>query len=77
MRARQSAGMLALAGATELVASDEEGCVASAVRLATDRDFREAMSRRVSAGAARVFDDAAPLTALGTFLSEGPGAERR
>jgi CRISPR-associated protein Csy1 len=68
MRARQSAAMLGLAGMPELIAPDEDGCIAIAARLAADRDWREALSRRVVEGAARVFDDAAPVDAFAAAL---------
>lgn len=71
MRARQSAAMLALAGVPELVAADEDACVAIAARLATERDWRDAMARRIDEGAARVFDDDAPVAALADFLATG------
>lgn len=69
MRACQSAAMLRIAGAPELVADDEDGCVAIAARLACNREWRDAMSRRVAAGAAALFDDAAPIDALAAFLA--------
>jgi CRISPR-associated protein Csy1 len=68
MRGRQSAAMLELAGAAGLVAADDEAYVALAARLAADRDFREAQRASLVAGAARVFDDAAPTIALAGVL---------
>ena len=70
MRSRQSAGMLAQAGIPELVARDEDECVSIAARLATDRDWRDAMARRVAEGAARLFDDATPVAAFAEQLSK-------
>ncbi|MDH5288065.1 MAG: tetratricopeptide repeat protein [Betaproteobacteria bacterium] len=69
MRARQSAAMLRLAGVPELVARDVDDYIAIAARLATDRGWREAQSRRLAEGAARVFDDAAPVPAFADWLS--------
>jgi predicted O-linked N-acetylglucosamine transferase (SPINDLY family) len=69
MRARQSAAMLRLAGVPELVARDVDDYIAIAARLATDRGWREAQSRRLAEGAARVFDDAAPVAAFADWLS--------
>lgn len=68
MRGRQSAGMLALAGANELVARDEDDYVAIAARLCTDDAWRGAMRERLQAGRARIFDDPAPIAALADFL---------
>jgi len=69
MRARQSAAMLRLAGAPELVARDVDDYVAIATRLATDCGWRDAQSRRLAEGAARVFDDPAPVAAFADWLS--------
>ncbi len=68
MRARQSAAMLGIAGAPELVAEDVGDYVRIASRLAGDRTFREGMSARLQDGAARVFDDAAPIDAFAAWL---------
>jgi CRISPR-associated protein Csy1 len=68
MRARQSAAMLAIAGAPELVAKDVDDYVRIASRLAGERAFREEMSARLQQGAARVFDDAAPIDAFAAWL---------
>ena len=68
MRARQSAAMLSLAGAPELVARDVDDYVAIASRLATDRGWRDAMSERLMRGSARVFDDPAPVEAFAAWL---------
>ena len=68
MRARQSAAMLAIAGAPELVAKDVDDYVAIASRLAHDRAFRDAAAARLLEGAARVFDDPAPVDAFADWL---------
>ncbi|MEP7183872.1 MAG: tetratricopeptide repeat protein [Betaproteobacteria bacterium] len=68
MRGRQSAAMLALAGVDELVARDADDYVRIAVRVATDRPWRESLRDRIRAGAPRLFGDAAPVAALGDFL---------
>ena len=69
MRGRQSAAILRLAGASELVAGDERDYVAIAARLVTDHAWREEMRTRLRAGRARVFDDPAPVAALGEALA--------
>ena len=68
MRGRQSAGMLALEGVDELVARDADDYVRIAARLAADRDWRTQLKSRIHAGHARVFDDPAPVHALGDVL---------
>ncbi|MCC7114693.1 MAG: tetratricopeptide repeat protein [Burkholderiales bacterium] len=68
MRARQSAAMLAQIGTPELVAQDEDACVALAARLAADRDWRDRLAHRMAVGAAALFDDGAPLAALDELL---------
>jgi predicted O-linked N-acetylglucosamine transferase (SPINDLY family) len=69
MRARQSAAMLRLAGVPDLVATDVDGYVALAQRLALDRAWRDEIAARVAAGAARIFDDPAPVATLADWLS--------
>ncbi len=68
MRGRQSAGMLGLMEIEELVAKDADDYVRIAVRLVCDRAWRDAMSARIATSRARIFDDAAPITALADFL---------
>jgi len=68
MRARQSAAMLMLAGVNELVAHDEQDYVRVAARLAIDRDWADELTKRLVAGRSRVFDDAAPVAALASWL---------
>jgi len=68
MRARQSAAMLGIAGVPDLVAQDRDDYVRIAARLASDRGYRDALSARLAAGAARVFDDAAPVDAFAGWL---------
>ena len=68
MRARQSAAMLGIAGVPDLVAQDRDDYVRIAARLASDRAHRDALSARLADGAARVFDDAAPVDAFARWL---------
>lgn len=70
MRGRQSATMLALLGVDELVAADEEAYVRIAARLADDRDWREALSERIRASQAKLFDDPAPVDAFVAAIDE-------
>jgi CRISPR-associated protein Csy1 len=68
MRARQSAGMLTLAGEGELVAAKPDDYVAIAARLARDRGWRDARAARLAAGGARIFDDREPVQTLARWL---------
>jgi CRISPR-associated protein Csy1 len=68
MRGRQSAGMLGLAGAGELIARDHDDYVRIATRLATDREYRVAQAVRVRDGAATLFGDAVPVRAFADTL---------
>jgi CRISPR-associated protein Csy1 len=68
MRSRQSAAMLAQVGVPELCARDAADYVAIATRLASDREWREALSARIDRGATRLFDDPAPVEALAAAL---------
>jgi len=68
MRARQSAAILRQAGVPELVADDGSGYVRIAASLAADRPQRDALSARLLAGRAAVFDDPAPIAALAAAL---------
>ena len=77
MRGRQSLAMLRRMGLGELVANDESDYVRIAVRAATDAEWRAGIRARMQAGAARIFDDPAPVAALQDFLARvaGPAAQ--
>jgi predicted O-linked N-acetylglucosamine transferase (SPINDLY family) len=68
MRGRQSAGMLSLAGIDDLVARDSDEFVRIAVRLATDREWRNDQSARIRAAATRFFADPAPVRGFADAL---------
>jgi CRISPR-associated protein Csy1 len=69
MRARQSAGMLALMGIGDLVADDDAGYLAIASRIAQDRAFRDAQSASIVDRRHRLFDDAAPVQAFADAIA--------
>jgi predicted O-linked N-acetylglucosamine transferase (SPINDLY family) len=71
MRARQSAAMLAQVGVPELVARDAADYVAIAMRLASDREWRDDVSARIDRGAGQLFDDPAPVEAFAATLEAG------
>ncbi len=75
MRGRQSLAMLRLSGLEELVAKDEDDYVRIAGRLAGDRPWRKRIGARVLEGGAKIFDDPAPIAALGSLLA-GFGAPK-
>jgi len=68
MRGRHAAAILAQAGLPELVADSADGFVGLAARLTTDRAWRGEMEARIAAGRARVFEDPAPVEALGRWI---------
>jgi predicted O-linked N-acetylglucosamine transferase (SPINDLY family) len=70
MRARQTAAMLAIAGAPELIAATADDYVQLAARLATDAGWKEQMSAKIREGSGRLFDDPAPLAALAQFIRD-------
>jgi CRISPR-associated protein Csy1 len=68
MRGRQTMGMLTLLGVEELIAASTDDYLAIARRLATDKMYRDEVSRKILANVTRLFNDAAPPKALGTML---------
>jgi len=70
MRGRQSAGMLAAMGLSELVARDEDDYVRLATRLADDADYRADVAARIRAAQGAVFDTSAPVHAFAQCLRD-------
>ena len=68
MRGRQSAAMLRMVGVPELIADDGRRYVELALRVATDRRYRDALSDRVMAGARALFGRHEPTAALAEAL---------
>ena len=68
MRGRQTMGMLTLLGVEELIASNVDDYLAIAKRVATDKAYRHALSTKILANTARLFNDPAPTAALGEIL---------
>jgi protein O-GlcNAc transferase len=68
MRGRHSAAILRMMGATETIATTIDDYVAIAARLGQDRQFRHAMSCRISENRHKIYRDRAPVTALENFL---------
>jgi len=76
MRACVSAGMLSLIGVEETIAENDDQFVALAVRLAVDRQWRDRVIGRISAGRATLETDMRSITALEAFM-EGAVAQSR
>jgi predicted O-linked N-acetylglucosamine transferase (SPINDLY family) len=68
MRSRQTAAMLRLLDAPELIAEDEAGYIAIAVDLARDPQRRLALRQRILAHRGRLHDGAAVEAAFARFL---------
>jgi protein O-GlcNAc transferase len=69
-RGRQTAGMLRLLGLDELITTDADAYVDLVVALCADKKRRDDLRSRISRSAQKLFNDAAPLAALQTFLSD-------
>ncbi len=69
MRGRQSAAMLRLAGASELIATDPHDYVRIATRIVEDAGWRHAMAAGIREGAHALFDTPAPTRAFADFLA--------
>ncbi len=68
MRAHHSHGILTIAGLDELIAQDTNAYVDLAVRLGTDQEFRDRMSRAVDESSGKIFDDPTPIDALADWI---------
>ncbi|MEO6065073.1 MAG: tetratricopeptide repeat protein [Lysobacterales bacterium] len=70
LRANQTAAMLQIVGAPELIANDATEYQGIVRHLLTDADERQRLSDALRDGAPRLFDDRAPIVALQTFLEQ-------
>ncbi len=70
MRSRQSAAMLRLAGAADLIAQSRDDYVARALRLVRDPAWRARMAAMIVQGRPRIFDDPQPVPALAQSLQQ-------
>lgn len=68
MRARHSAAMLQVMGVRDTVAASADEYVAIAARLATDSEWRAAITAAMAENSPRIYDDLAPIRALEDFL---------
>ena len=68
MRGRQSAAMLRLAGAPEMIARDRDDYVRIATRAAGDVVWRNELAARIRDGRAAIFGTKAPVEAFAELL---------
>ena len=68
MRGRQTMAMLELAGVSELIASSRSHYVGTAIAVASDPAWRDTLRARLAEGSNAVFDQRAPIQALGEAL---------
>lgn len=68
MRGRQTAAMLRILGAEELVVPDAKALVAKAVELASESGQREVLTRKLTDSRGQLFDRQEPIRALEDFL---------
>lgn len=70
MRSRQTAAMLRLVGAGELIAGDEDGYCALAIELARSPQRRLELRQRIHANRARLHEGDATVAAFARFLEQ-------
>jgi protein O-GlcNAc transferase len=68
-RGRQTAAMLRLIDAADLIVGNEGDYIATAVALCRDAERRSELRARIGANVGRLFDDNAPIEALAAFLA--------
>ena len=70
MRGRQSAAMLRLAGAPQLIAADRDDYRRIATRLVGDPAWRSELAAAIREGGAALFDTSAPSRAFAELLAQ-------
>jgi predicted O-linked N-acetylglucosamine transferase (SPINDLY family) len=70
MRGRLASGLLKRLGLDELIAATHDEYVEKAVKLATDPTYRRRLSAEIAKRRSVLFNDRAPLDALGLLLEE-------
>ncbi|HEX5611037.1 MAG TPA: tetratricopeptide repeat protein [Burkholderiales bacterium] len=73
LRGRLASGILQRIGLDELVARSDEEYAEIAARLCRDRDERESIRQRIETNRSVLFEDAAPIHALESFLTRVSG----
>lgn len=69
MRGRLTSGILRRLGLPELIAATEEEYIMLALKLATDKDFRQGIRGRIEAGRNALYGDLEPVRSLEKFLA--------
>jgi predicted O-linked N-acetylglucosamine transferase (SPINDLY family) len=70
MRGRHSYAIMRMLGVTETIAASLGEYVDIAVRLAEDREWRNAIRQKISANRTAIYADATPVRALEAWLDE-------
>jgi predicted O-linked N-acetylglucosamine transferase (SPINDLY family) len=68
MRGRHTTGVLRMMGVTETIFETVDDYVAAAIRLGHDREWRTALSAKISANKHKLYRDRTAITALEDFL---------
>jgi predicted O-linked N-acetylglucosamine transferase (SPINDLY family) len=76
MRSRQAYAILTQLGVTQTIARDNAGYVDIAVRLATDRSFREGVKQRMVRGYPLLYSDTRSVRAIEDFFRDVCGRRR-
>jgi CRISPR-associated protein Csy1 len=76
MRGRQSKAMLEILGVPELIAENSKDYVAIALRLAADKQHKDAIKQRILANSGTLFGRVEPLHALALHLERIHGSIR-
>jgi predicted O-linked N-acetylglucosamine transferase (SPINDLY family) len=77
MRSRQTAAMLQLPEASELIARDQDDQVRIATELSGNSTWRESLRRRIVEHRARLFDRAQSIGGIGPLLRRIQPAARQ
>jgi CRISPR-associated protein Csy1 len=76
MRGRQSKAMLEILGVPELIAENSKDYADIALRLAADKQHKDAIKQRILVNSGALFDRVEPLHALALHLERIHGAIR-
>jgi protein O-GlcNAc transferase len=68
MRGRHTAAILRMMGLTETIASDKQQYIQLAVKLATDKNYRQGLRQSIEENKHKLYQDLAPVRALENFL---------
>ena len=77
MRGRHTMAILKMMGVPETIAETIDDYVATAVRLANDVPWRQAIRNKIGASKQRVYRGSCRISSSGSRASRPPGRERR